>query len=93
MGDILPQVMARCGFQRQLDNNALLAAWDAAVEEILPASFRGTMQLGSLGRGTLKVRVEHATLIQELSFFESQLVGKLHELLPEKNIRHIKFVL
>jgi hypothetical protein len=79
--------MARRGYARQISASAYNNAWASAVGE--PAN-RFT-QAGNVRRGSLEITVANSTLLQELTYRKIELLAKLNQLLPEQNIRDLRF--
>ena len=88
IGDILPQLMARHGFQRQLAAEKLENAWNEAVGETLGRITRP----GGKRRGCLEILVPHNAFAQDLSFRSAELLAALQRLVPEEGITRLKFV-
>jgi len=92
IGEILPQIFARSGIHRQLDHDALVQAWAEAIAPHLPEALQNAVEPGDVKRGTLQVRVRHAAIIQELAFCEKEILQTLHQKIPERKIRKIRFL-
>lgn len=88
LGTILPQLMAKYGFQRQLSSEKLRQSWVAAVGD----EIGDQTQLGAVRRGTLEIRVAHNILAQELSFQTTQILAALQQSVPEEKIKKLRFV-
>ncbi len=91
IAEILPQLFARYGFHRQLEYDALVLAWNETVAPLLPESLKNASFPGAIKRGTLEVRLEHAAIVQELSFHEKEILTRLGEKLPKSKIRKIRY--
>ncbi|MGL6226585.1 MAG: DUF721 domain-containing protein [Thermoguttaceae bacterium] len=91
IGEILPQLMSRYGFQRHKANEEIQNVWNSVVAEFLPSSLCPHALLGDVRRGVLTVKVEHVALVQELSLYEPQLVEEIQRRLPDTKIKRIKF--
>lgn len=89
IGNVMSQLMARYGFQRQMAAEALEKAWNECVGPELAAVSRPAAKR----RGCLEIVVTHNAYAQELAFREPELLAGLLERLPEENIRKLKFVL
>jgi len=87
VSNVLAQLMARRGFARQQGGAACQEAWGNAAGALAAEHSRA----GSVRRGALEVVVANSTLLQELSFQKPQLVKRLGELLPDEEIRDIRF--
>ncbi|MGL6195654.1 MAG: DUF721 domain-containing protein [Thermoguttaceae bacterium] len=90
--EIVPQLMTRFGFHRQIETEEILNAWQNATADILPESLQKTTTPGNIKRGVLEIIVSHPVLAQELSFYEQEIVKNLNELIPHKKIRKIKCI-
>ena len=87
ISDVLAQLMARRGYARQQSAAAYGDAWTRAVGD----PWSKFTQAGLLKRGALEVTVANSTLVQELGFRKSELLAKLSQLLPDQNIRDLRF--
>jgi len=87
IGDVLSQLLARRGYARERSAGACAEAWRAAVGDRLASCTKATI----IRRGVLEVLVSSSTLVQEMNFQRSHLIGRLAELLPDENIRDLKF--
>jgi len=92
IGEIIPQIFARYGVNRQLDRDALVQAWAEAVAPYLPETLQGISEPGNVKRGTLEVRVQHAAIVLELGFHEKEILATLSQKIPERKIRKIRFL-
>ena len=92
IGEIIPQLMARYGFQRQLEIEAVRVIWVETVESILTEPIAKLTFPSRIRNGTLDVNVKNSVLVQELSFFESEILERLKSKLPRSKIRKIRFV-
>jgi predicted nucleic acid-binding Zn ribbon protein len=86
IGDILAQLMARRGFARVQSSAAAEKAWREAAGEL--AAFT---RIGAVRRGKLEVTVANSTVVQELTFRKSALLGTLAKLLPDQRIQDVRF--
>lgn len=87
IGSILTELMARRGYARVRSTEACEAAWREAAGPLAAEYTR----VGSLRRGTLEVVVANSTLIQELGFRKESLLKTLSKLLPDEDIRQLRF--
>jgi hypothetical protein len=87
ISDILTQLMSRRGFARVRGAEAYQAAWGEAAGP-LGAQYSRT---GQLKRGTLEIVVANSTLIQEFGFQKSSMLATLNRLLPDHNIKDLRF--
>lgn len=87
IADILAQLMARRGYAREQSAAQYSEAWTRAVGEPMSKFTRP----GGLKRGALEVTVANNALIQELGFRKQDILAKLGQLLPDQNIRDLRF--
>lgn len=87
ISDVLSQLLARRGYARERSASAFGEAWQSAVGEPWSADTRATVVRG----GVLEVLVKNSTLVQELSFRKRELIDELGHLLPDQDIRDVKF--
>ena len=87
IADILAQLMARRGFARVQGAEAYQSAWNEAAGP-LGAQYS---RVGQLKRGTLEVVVTNSALIQEFNFQKSAILATLNRLLPDHNIKDLRF--
>src|SRR5437868_4782864 len=87
ISDILTQLMSRRGFARVRGAEAYSAAWSEAAGPLGAKYSRP----GQLKRGTLEVVVANSTLIQEFGFQKSAMLATMNRLLPDHNIKDLRF--
>jgi len=87
IGNILAELMARQGFARVAAAAGYESAWRQAAGELAARYSR----VGLLRRGKLEVTVAHSTLLQELSFRKPALLKALASLLPNQQIKDLRF--
>ena len=87
IADILTQLMSRRGFARVQGAEAYQAAWNEAAGP-LGAQYS---RVGQLKRGALEIVVANSILIQEFSFQKSTMLATLNRLLPDHNIKDLRF--
>ncbi len=87
IADILAKLMARRGFARVQGAAAYQSAWTAAAGPLAAQYSR----VGQLKRGTLEVVVTNSALIQEFNFQKAAILGTLNRLLPDHNIKDLRF--
>jgi hypothetical protein len=87
IADILTQLMSRRGFARVRGAEAYQSAWNEASGS-LGAQYS---RVGQLKRGTLEIVVSNSTLIQEFTFQKSSFLATLNRLLPDHNIKNLRF--
>ncbi len=87
ISDILTQLMSRRGFARVRGAEAYRSAWNEAAGPLGAEYSRA----GQLKRGTLEVVVANSTLIQEFGFQKADMLVTLNRLLPDHNIKDLRF--
>jgi predicted nucleic acid-binding Zn ribbon protein len=87
IGNILSELMARRGFARVQSTEALETAWRQAAGPLAAAYTR----VGTIRRGVLEVVVANSTLVQELGFQKQEILTALQQLLPDENIKCLRF--
>ena len=87
IGDVLCELMARRGYARVQSTDRFEAAWREAAGPLIA----GYTQPGAVRRGTLEVIVANSTLMQELTFQKPQLLKTLGKLLPDEQIKGLRF--
>jgi len=87
IGDVLAELMAKRGFARAQTAAARESAWREACGPLAAKYSRS----GAVRRGKLEVTVANSTLAQELSFQRLALIEALARLLPDEEIREIRF--
>jgi predicted nucleic acid-binding Zn ribbon protein len=87
MGNVLSQLLAKRGYAQIQTAATCDAAWREAVGEKLAASTRP----GCVKRGVLEVLVRNSSVLQELAFVKAKVVKTLTKLVPEQNIRDVRF--
>ena len=87
IAEVLSQLLARRGYAREQSAGLSADAWRSVAGEALAPYTRA----GAVRRGVLEVVVSNSTLVQELSFQKQVLVSKLAQLLPDEEIRDLRF--
>jgi hypothetical protein len=87
IADILTQLMSRRGFARVQGAENYRAAWNEAAGPLGAQYSRP----GQLKRGTLEVVVANSALIQEFGFQKISILATLNRLLPDHNIKDLRF--
>lgn len=87
VGDILPAVLRSVGLDKKLKEREILLAWPAAVGPDIAAR----AQAVSIDKGVLLVNVEHSAWMQELHFMEAEIIRKLRDMVPNVELRKIRF--
>lgn len=85
--DVLSQLLARRGYAQVQTAGACEAAWQQAVGKKLAADSRP----GNVKRGVLEVLVRNSVTLQELGFVKVKVVKALAKLIPEQQIRDVRF--
>jgi hypothetical protein len=83
MRDVLSQLLAKRGYA-QIQT---AAAWRQAVGDKLA----GHTRPGNVRRGILEVLVRNSSVLQELSFVKAKAVKTLTRLIPEQQIKGVRF--
>ena len=87
MSQVISELMARRGLLRQQSATVCHEAWrDAAGPEIAECTWPGLVR-----RGVLEVRAANSTILQELTFQKAEILEKLSLVLPELQIRDLRF--
>ena len=87
IADVISQVVSRQGYARFRSNESLLEAWREAAGD----RFVKQTRVGNLRRGVLEVIVGNSTVMQELTFAYAEILKKLNELQPDREIRQLRF--
>ena len=87
IGSIVAELIARRGYARVQAATTCADAWAGAAGPELTKFSRA----GAIKRGVLEVLVLNSTMMQEITFQKTTLVRKLAELLPDENIRDVRF--
>jgi hypothetical protein len=87
IADILSQLMASRGFARVRGSEDYQSAWNEAAGP-LGAQYS---RVGQLKRGALEIVVTNSALIQEFNFQKSGILATLNRLLPDHNIKDLRF--
>ena len=87
MGQAISQLLARTGYAQIQTAATCEAAWREAVGPKLAANTRA----GSVKRGVLEVLVSNSSVLQELAFLKTKAVKTLKQLVPEQQIRDVRF--
>jgi len=87
MRDVLSQLLAKRGYAQIQTAATCEAAWRQAVGEKLA----GHTRPGSVRRGVLEVLVRNSSVLQELSFVKAKALKTLTKLVPEQQIKSVRF--
>jgi len=85
--DVLSQLLARRGYAQVQTAATCDLAWREAVGAKLAADSRP----GAVQRGVLQVLVRDSVTLQELSFVKAKAVKTLARLIPEQQIKSVRF--
>jgi predicted nucleic acid-binding Zn ribbon protein len=87
MRDVLSQLLAKKGYAQVQTAASCGAAWREAVGEKVAADTRP----GNVRRGILEVLVRNSSVLQGLAFEKTKIVKTLTKLVPEFQIRDVRF--
>lgn len=87
MRDVLSQLLAKKGYAQVQTAAGCTAAWREAVGEKLAIDTCP----GNVRRGVLEVLVRNSVAVQELGFLKAKIVKTLTKLVPEQQIRDLRF--
>jgi predicted nucleic acid-binding Zn ribbon protein len=87
VADVLPQLIAKYGLQKQRNIEQITLIWRETVGE----PYGSVTRVIGLKSGTIEIAVPHHAFVQELSFRQSELLTGLKTALPEEKIKRIKF--
>jgi hypothetical protein len=85
--DVLSQLFAKRGYGQVQTAATCDAAWREAVGQKLAADTRA----GNVRRGVLEVLVRNSSVRHELGFLKPKIVKMLGKLVPEQQIRDVRF--
>lgn len=87
MSSIVAELLARRGFLQQQSVAVCHEAWrEAAGSKMVEFTCPGPVR-----RGVLEVRVANSTILQELIFQKAAILVKLSQLVPELQVRELRF--
>jgi len=87
MRNVLSQLLAKRGYAQVQTAAGCQAAWSEAVG----AKLAGDSRPGNVRRGVLEVLVRNSSVLHELSFVKAKVVRMLKQLIPEQQIRDVRF--
>jgi predicted nucleic acid-binding Zn ribbon protein len=87
MRDVLSQLLAKRGYAQLQTAATCDSAWREAVGQSLAANTRA----GAVRRGVLEVLVRDSVTNQELAFQKTRIVKMLSQLVPEQQIKDLRF--
>jgi len=87
LGDVLADLLASRGYAQIQTTSACVEAWRQAAGEQMAKHSRP----GNIKRGVLEVTVRNSAAVQELTFQKTRLVSDLARLIPEQEIRDVRF--
>jgi predicted nucleic acid-binding Zn ribbon protein len=88
VAEVLPQLIAKYGLQKQRNFEQITRIWRETVGE----PYGSVTRVVGLKSRVLEIAVPHHAFVQELSFRQSELLAKLQTALAEEKIKRIKFV-
>ena len=87
MRNVMSQLLAKRGYAQVQTAAGCEAAWREAVGDTLA----GHTRTGNVRRGVLEVLVRNSSVLQELSFLKAKAVRTLTKLIPEQQIKDLRF--
>jgi len=87
MRNVMSQLLAKRGYAQVQTAAGCEAAWREAVGEQLA----GHTRTGNVRRGVLEVLVRNSSVLQELAFLKAKAVKTLTKLIPEQQIKDLRF--
>lgn len=87
MADVLPQLMARRGYNRLLAQEDYVEVWQDIAGPLGQHSRPGQMR-----RGVLEIVVSNSAIVQELTFQKRRLAKEISERMPDQKIRDLRFI-
>jgi predicted nucleic acid-binding Zn ribbon protein len=87
MRNVLSQLLAKRGYAQVQTAATCAAAWQEAVGDKLAAHTRA----GNVRRGVLEVLVRNSATHQELAFIKTKVIKTLNKIVPEQQIRDVRF--
>ncbi len=84
---LISRLISRKGFTQSQFNDELQTMWQKTAGK----KFAGKTQATMIKRGVLEVIVDSSSAIQELAFEKSELLTRIQALLPDSNIKAIRF--
>jgi len=87
MREVLSQLLAKKGYAQVQTAATCEAAWREAVGSKLA----GDTRPGNVNRGVLEVLVRNSAAVHELGFLKTKIVKMLTKLIPEQQIRDLRF--
>lgn len=87
MRNVMSQLLAKRGYAQVQTAATCEAAWRQAVGDKIAADTRP----GNVRRGVLEVLVRNSTILQELAFLKVKALKTLTNLIPEQQIKDVRF--
>lgn len=84
---ILGQLMARKGYAQTESADELESAWHKVAGE----KWKSKTKVGVVKRGILEIMVSNSTVNQQLEFKKRKLLTELQTLLPQNNLKDLRF--
>jgi predicted nucleic acid-binding Zn ribbon protein len=85
--NVMSQLLAKRGYAQVQTAATCAAAWREAIGDKFAADTRP----GNVKRGVLEVLVRNSTILQELAFLKAKVLKKLTQLIPEQQIKDLRF--
>jgi len=79
--------MARKGYAQTESAGELEMAWNS----IVGAKWQAKTKVGNISRGVLEVNVASSMVNQQLVFQKRKLLAQLQKLLPQNNLKDLRF--
>lgn len=87
LGELLSNLISRRGYAQQQTNEEIGQAWN----EIVGQSLSQNSRIGRVRRGVLEILVSNSVALQELQFEKTLFLRRLKGLLPQHEIRDLRF--
>jgi predicted nucleic acid-binding Zn ribbon protein len=85
--ELLSQLLSKRGYAQIQTAATCEAAWREAVG----VKIAGDTRPGNVKRGVLEVLVRNSSLVQHLAFEKTKIIKALSKLVPEQQIRDVRF--
>ena len=87
VADIMSRLLTKRGYANIQQKSSLESVWQAAAGEVLAKHTRP----GKISRGTWEITVRNSSLLQELSFQQTQILRAVQQAVPDQKIQKLKF--
>lgn len=96
-GKLFPEIAAKFGLMRRLGNERWEQAWQEIFQSVIEPVFRSVtaesnIRFAGLRNGVLRIEVGDNLILQEISFYRSQILDGFRNRIPDEKINDIKFV-